>query len=137
MISKLSKIFFILTLGIAFSNCAQSTDKSVTAKEKKVLLISPEELQARIDTIVLIDVRTPQEYNSGHLKNAVNIDYFDADFVNKVNKLDKNKDVYIYCKSGNRSGKAADKLEKSGFIKVYDLQGGITNWNKKNLEIIN
>ena len=53
-----------------------------------------------------------------------------------MSKLDKSKELYIYCRSGNRSGKAAKKLGKMGFAKVYDLEGGIINWNKKSLEVI-
>ena len=53
-----------------------------------------------------------------------------------MSKLDKNKELYIYCKSGNRSGKAARKLKELGFTKVYDLRGGISNWNSNNLEVI-
>lgn len=133
---KHTKIVFLLIVSIAFISCAQNTKKSTQTGEQIVHYISPTELQERMDTILLIDIRTPQEYRSGHLKNAVNINYFDSAFLQKMNALDKSKDVYIYCKSGNRSGSAVRKLEDSGFPKIYDLKGGILNWNKNKLEIV-
>jgi len=133
---KQTKRVFLLIVSIAFISCAQNTKKSAQTGEQIVQYISPAELQARMDTIQLIDVRTPQEFSSGHLKNAVNINYFDSDFLQKMNALDKSKEVYIYCKSGNRSGSAAQKLEDAGFPKVYDLKGGIINWNQNKLETV-
>lgn len=128
------KFALLIFLSINFISCAQNTK---TTKENEVVsLISPEELNSKMDSIQLIDVRTPKEYTKGHLKNAVNINYYDSNFIDEMAKLDKNKDLYIYCHSGNRSGKAAKKLGKMGFTKVYDLEGGIINWNKKSLEVI-
>jgi phage shock protein E len=133
---KQTKIVFLVIASIAFISCAQNTKKTTEKAEQIVSYISPAELQERIDTIQLIDVRTPEEYNSGHLKNAVNINYLESDFLKKMNTLDKSKEIYIYCKSGNRSGNAAQKLKDAGFPKVYDLKGGILNWNQNNLEIV-
>lgn len=83
----------------------------------------------------LIDVRTPSEYNSGHLKNAKNINYYDSGFRSKVTKLDKNKPVFVYCKSGVRSGNSARILKQLGFKEIYDLKGGFLAW-KANKKII-
>lgn len=81
--------------------------------------------------IQLVDVRTPKEFENGHIKKALNIDFFNkADFIEQFNKLDKNKAVYVYCRSGNRSAKAARRLDSIGFKKIYDLQGGYLNWTK-------
>ena len=57
--------------------------------------------------------------------------------MDQMSKFDKNKEIYVYCRSGKRSGKAAAKLKEQGFTKIYDLQGGILNWEKNNLKIIN
>lgn len=76
------------------------------------------------------DVRTPSEYNSGHIKKAINVDIFNAgNFNSYFEKLDKEKPVYVYCRSGARSQKAARKLLKMGFVQVYDLKGGYNSWN--------
>ncbi len=71
----------------------------------------------------LIDVRTLEEYKTGHLKDSKNIDFHAADFKTQIAKLDKNKTVYLYCRSGNRSGKAADTLKALGFQKYYNIGG--------------
>lgn len=78
-----------------------------------------------------IDVRTASEFNSGHIKNAINIDFFNpTNFKNSFEKLDKEKAVYVYCRSGARSQKAARKLLKLGFSQIYDLKGGFIAWSK-------
>ncbi len=82
--------------------------------------------------IQLIDVRTPEEYQQGFIKNAKNINIYDANFEKEINKLDKSKPVYIYCRSGSRSKSAAQILSKNGFKTIYDLQGGITAWQSAN-----
>lgn len=80
--------------------------------------------------VQLVDVRTSLEYKSGHIENAINIDFFKhKTFIKAFEKLDKNKAVYLYCRSGNRSQKAARKLIDLGFKKVYDLKGGYKAWN--------
>lgn len=80
--------------------------------------------------VQLVDVRTPKEYADGYIKDAVNIDFFNQNaFENEFNKLKKDEPIYIYCRSGNRSQKAARKLDSLGFKKIYDLRGGYMNWN--------
>lgn len=79
--------------------------------------------------VQLIDVRTPEEYKSGHIKDAINIDFFSGKFNVEFNKLDKEKPVYIYCRSGSRSRQTANKLAAMGFKEIYDLKGGILNYN--------
>ena len=77
----------------------------------------------------LIDVRTSQEFNSGHIKNAINVDYFNRQsFLQYFKKLDTNKPIYLYCKSGNRSQNATKTLVELGFKEIYDLKGGYLNW---------
>jgi rhodanese-related sulfurtransferase len=81
------------------------------------------------DDVQLVDVRTPREFRGGHIARAVNIDYFQgADFNRAFDQLDRNKPVYLYCRSGNRSLKAAQKLVSMGFSEIYDLKGGILKW---------
>ncbi|MBM1106600.1 rhodanese-like domain-containing protein [Aurantibacter crassamenti] len=79
--------------------------------------------------VQLVDVRTANEYNGGHIKNAKNIDFFNAsNFQNSFNKYNKEKPMYLYCRSGARSRKAAKRLVDLGFSKVYDLKGGYMQW---------
>jgi len=143
MKSVFSKITFLLILSIGFLSCAQNSKSSNVSEtieinnvKEVIAVISPEEFNKNMGDIQLVDVRTPKEFSEGHLKNAVNIDFFDASFMEDMGKLDKNKELYIYCRSGNRSGKASKKLKAAGFTKVYDLEGGIIKWNKNNFEVI-
>src|SRR5688572_28989054 len=76
----------------------------------------------------LVDVRTPEEYNAGHLEGAQNYDWKNNDFSINVGALDKSKPVLVYCQSGNRSKQAAEYLANNGFTAVYELDGGISSW---------
>ena len=78
--------------------------------------------------VQLIDVRTPGEFLSGHIKGAKNIDFFSGKFNVEFNKLNKEKPVYLYCRSGSRCRQTANKLSALGFKEIYDLQGGILNY---------
>jgi rhodanese-related sulfurtransferase len=101
--------------------------------QEQVKVISPKEMQKLIETdsVQLIDVRTPNEYNEGHLNNAKNIDFLSSTFSNDINILDKEKPVFIYCHSGNRSGKSVKFFLNAGFTKIYDLDGGIVRWRRE------
>lgn len=83
----------------------------------------------------LVDVRTPEEYNSGHIETSLNLNIYDSNFDKEISKLDKSKPVFLYCRSGGRSSSAASKLVDMGFTEIYDLQGGITAWNANNLSL--
>ena len=79
---------------------------------------------------VILDVRSPKEYKSGHIENAININYFSSKFTNRIDKLDKNKTYLIYCHSGVRSGGACNKMKQAGFENIHDFAGGFTAWKK-------
>ncbi len=79
----------------------------------------------------ILDIRTPKEYKSGHLKKAVLIDYYSESFKKKLAKLDKKKIYLVYCRSANRSTKALPVLEKLKFQNVFNMGSGIKGWVKK------
>ena len=85
-------------------------------------------LVTEADSYVLLDVRTPEEFAAGHLDGAMNLNFFDGDFKQKLAELDREKPVYVYCKSGNRSGKSAVILKEMCFKTIKDLDGGIMAW---------
>jgi rhodanese-related sulfurtransferase len=85
---------------------------------------------------VIIDVRTPGEYASGHIEDAINMDFYAEDFDGQLDELDRDKIYLIYCQSGNCSGKALDKMEALGFREVYNMLGGIANWERTNLPTV-
>ena len=111
-------------------------NKYATQDQKVVELINPKDLNAKLGDIQLIDIRTPGEYTGGYIEGAININFFDSDFNAQMAKLNKDKELYIYCRSGKRSGKAATRLKDQGFTKIYDLQGGILNWNRNKLKVV-
>lgn len=89
------------------------------AKQMPIEAFSAEDLK----NAQLIDVRTPEEYLAGHMENAINIDWYDPDFISKFSELPKNKKVYVYCKKGGRSAEAARVVDSIGYT-VVDLLGG-------------
>lgn len=85
---------------------------------------------------IILDVRTPEEVADGHINNASTINLYDDDFNTKINLMQKDKEIYVYCRSGGRSSEAAKLLEKNGFSKVYNLKGGISAWENNGFPIV-
>ena len=108
---------------IAMLTGCSSTNEAI----KKVDPVKFSEVIAQPGVIIL-DVRTPEEFNAGHITNAININLEGYDFSSEVSKLDKNATVAVYCRSGNRSGVATDQMAEIGFTDMYDMQGGIVDW---------
>lgn len=84
---------------------------------------------------IILDVRTPEEVAQGIIPGAIHINWLGSDFETKVNELDKNQPMYVYCKSGGRSGSACSKMGQLGFVEVYNLSGGITAWESNGFTI--
>lgn len=130
-------LIFTLVI-LSFQGC-----KNETSKEEGlggIELISPQQVYDAVhsdDSIQLVDVRTKEEFSESHVKGAQNICVTDNDFKEKVKKLDKNKPVYVYCRKGGRSANAAAQLKEMGFTKVYDMEGGLTSWQEKQLQLEN
>lgn len=102
-----------------------------TAKE--VQSIPPKEFADKLKTTdnpQLLDVRTPEEFETGRIANAANIDWYADDFTDKVAGYNKSQPVFVYCKAGVRGKKAANKLAELGFTEIYNLEGGIDKWNQ-------
>ena len=101
-----------------------------TAQNNSIMLLTSTEFKSHIETkkVQLVDVRTPKEHKSGHISGSKNIDFFSTTFTMEFNKLNKEKPVYIYCRSGRRSHQASKKLSAMGFTEIYDLKGGILKW---------
>lgn len=106
-------------------------------KSREITVITVEEVREALDdNIQLIDVRTMEEFSEGHLINARNICVTDDDFEEKASKLDKNSPVYLYCRSGKRSARAAEILQKMGFTEIYDIEGGFLKWEENDYEVV-
>ena len=130
---KLTLLLLFTVLNIACNN-GQS---SKSLKESgNVSVLAPEAFKEKSMNQTIVDVRTPAEYSSGHIEGAINIDFFSDDFLEQIGQLDKSETLFVYCKSGNRSSKAAQKILGLGFKEVVDLQGGIKNWSESNQKIV-
>jgi rhodanese-related sulfurtransferase len=129
---RLQKFFWILlmisgTLTACITNAQQPKNLPVVEFEKGI----------KQPGVQVLDVRTPGEYKSGYIKNALLADWMNqADFVKNVQSLDKSKPVYTYCLVGGRSGEAAKWLTKKGYT-VYNLEGGMTAWKKAGKPVTN
>jgi rhodanese-related sulfurtransferase len=78
---------------------------------------------------IILDVRTPEEFSEGYIANATNLNIYDANtFMSKIQSYNKENSYYLYCKSGARSAQACQIMSQLGFNNVYNLLGGITNW---------
>ena len=81
------------------------------------------------ENAVVLDVRTDAEVADGIIPNAIHLDFYGGqDFIDEIEKLDKNKNYYVYCRSGNRSGQACQIMEELGFENAYNLEGGMLQW---------
>jgi rhodanese-related sulfurtransferase len=103
-----------------------------------VFNVSADEFYTLINAVNgnIIDVRTLDEYNSGHIENAMLIDYYRGDLQHRLDSLDKSVPVLIYCRSGNRSATATNIMEFLGFRLIYNLENGIISWKEANFELI-
>ncbi len=127
----MKKFTIVLVVLLSVISLSCKSDESV------IKIVTTEEVETIIQSedVQLIDVRTPEEYEEGHILNAQNIDYNSPNFEVDITKLDKTKPVLLYCKSGNRSGKSSQIFLEAGFKTIYDLEGGITEWIDKGLEV--
>lgn len=87
--------------------------------------------------VVVLDVRTSQEFLSGHIENAINIDVEAMTFDGDIKSLDKDAPYAVYCKSGRRSVIATEKLKSAGFKNLFNLTNGIQDWNAAGLPLAN
>jgi rhodanese-related sulfurtransferase len=103
-----------------------------TAQKDSINVVSIEQFEKMTakKKNMLVDVRTPEEVSEGHLPGALNINFLGENFSQEIETLNKNKTYLLYCRSGSRTRKAADQMQKAGFKKVYMLEGGITAWNE-------
>ncbi|WP_161555245.1 rhodanese-like domain-containing protein [Dokdonia sinensis] len=134
MMRKLIIAFAFIGL-VFFSGCKES--KAQDTPVVQVIPVAQFESDIKDTNTQLIDVRTVVEYESGHIKGAKNIVYNSEAWNSSIEKLDKSKPVYVYCKKGGRSAKCASLLEEAGFTTVYDLNGGIMEWQGEGKPIEN
>ncbi len=139
----MKKIILLVAVTLVMTSCAQTKkEEKSTPKAKQETKVSIEKLDTKAfyervngKEVQLVDVRTPQEYAQGHLENAININVFDANFLEQMAKYKKDEPVYVYCRSGGRSMKAANMLKSKGY-NVVNLNGGFNGWSALGLPAI-
>lgn len=151
---KISTLVFIIPVVIAMMSSCKSADdirERAIANAPKVKIYEPaikttlgkihkvtvEEFKTAIDfkTATLVDVRTPEEFAEGHIEGAVLVNFKKRTFKSFISAIDKTKPVLIYCRSGNRSGKAEKVMRALGFTEVYNLAKGYKGWVAEGMEV--
>jgi len=127
-------------------NCKSMDDKQLSEQEEackvsrwqllkqKLKNMPPEAFKQAFEAdkdAVLIDVRRPEEFAQGHISGAVNLDYLAYEFWDEVERLDANKNFYVYCRSGRRSLRACTLMQNGGFRNVFHLDGGLNAWEEQ------
>ena len=116
-------LFLVQTLSVA----GKGILKTISPKDASDLIVKHKN---NADFIIL-DVRTPREFKSGHIEKAILLDYYSKTYTDELKRLDKTKTYLMYCRSGNRSGKTLDLIKNMGFSRVYNMDKGIKGWRSK------
>lgn len=111
---------------VALSAATAQTVKQLNSVEIQQVL-------SKNSQIVILDVRTPEEFSAGHLKNAINFDIRQPDFFSKIDKLNKKKTYLVYCRTNHRSGMAVEYMKQKGFGIIYQMLDGFPGWAANNL----
>ncbi|MFM1905847.1 MAG: hypothetical protein RIT32_643 [Actinomycetota bacterium] len=116
-------IALVIALMLALAGCSNSADSSVTD-----LSVADFASTIASEDVVILDVRTPGEFATGHIENSINIDAESGSFASEIESLDKTKTYAVYCRSGNRSGNATKIMAEAGFTSIYNMLGGTIDW---------
>jgi rhodanese-related sulfurtransferase len=124
---KVIALFASVLLLAGCSSSSSTVDLSVSEFSSKVAEAG----------IITLDVRTPGEFNEGHIEGAQLIDFQSGNFESEIGALDKTKTYAVYCRSGNRSGQAVKVMSDAGFTNLYNLDGGVIDWANAGLPLVN
>lgn len=141
--TKLSKSIWLFGAALFILTACSSASKKtkITSNPndsnsiKGSTLLAADEFESKLATMPnaqLIDVRTPKEFNDGYIKGAININYQGETFSQDIEKLDKSKPTFVYCRSGGRSAESCNYMANHGFKELYELDNGISSWLSKN-----
>ncbi|MBM3694912.1 MAG: rhodanese-like domain-containing protein [Actinobacteria bacterium] len=128
-------VVLVVVLGVLAAACGG--EGGTAAPAAVIETVSPADAAALIDSappgLVVLDVRTPDEFGTGHLAGAVNLDYYAADFGDRLAAFDRLAPYVIYCRTGNRSGEVREMMRGMGFLGVTEIGGGIVAWAEAGL----
>jgi len=125
-------VLFVGVLGQPVQARCRGVIKSISVEEAAQLI----EDNNNNSDFVILDVRTPSEFESEALENAVNIDFYSEIFEEEIAKLNRDKHYLIYCRSGGRSSRVLELVKSLGFSKVYEMRGGINTWMAKGYPVV-
>jgi rhodanese-related sulfurtransferase len=126
----MKKVIVLIASVLLLAGCSSSTstnDLSVSEFSNKVAETG----------VITLDVRTPSEFNEGHIEGALLVDFQSGNFENEIASLDKSKTYAIYCRSGSRSGQAVKVMSEAGFTNIYNLNGGVIDWADAGMTLVN
>ncbi len=135
-------ICIVLVFGCAQQKLTRQEAMSGDGKQIVVDLLEPRDAFEYIkknkgnNNFVILDIRTPEEFASGHIEGAVNINFRSDNFSEEINKLDKNKTYFVYCRTGNRSYEAVKIMAGLNFLSILRLSDDITGWKSAGLPLV-
>jgi phage shock protein E len=118
-----------LAIGACSSAAASPAIELIDAPEAQSLLAAPP------PGLVVVDVRTPEEFAAGHIAGSSNVDFYAPDFLERLEGLDRDTPYFVYCRSGNRSASTIEAMRELGFTEVYELGGGVITWAEAGLPL--
>jgi rhodanese-related sulfurtransferase len=127
-VRKLIASFAALILLAGCSSTGSATTVNLNVSEFSQKITEP--------GVIIVDVRTPEEFASGHIEGALNIDCNSGNFANEITRLNPSETYAVYCRSGSRSGQAASIMHKAGFHDVSNLNGGVIDWTNDGLPLV-
>lgn len=129
-------VYFIIPLVLLFVAARFPISYGTLISEPVCNLSAREYVDADKSNSILLDVRTQKEYDSGHLEGVILMDIYKSNFRDEINKLDKEKKYYVYCKVGVRSSSVVKYMTQSGFKNVCNLEGGIVQLSAAGVQIV-
>ncbi len=127
----------IAAVVLTLAGCGGSSTATATATIETISPAEAADLLEGVPTgLVVLDVRTPDEFAAGHLAGAVNLDYSAAGFAGELGALDREVPYLLYCRTGNRSAQAREMMRDQGFAEVHEIEGGIVAWAEAGLPVL-
>lgn len=130
-ILKRSAVLMVIGVALTVAGCSSSAVQLETVSPQEAA-----EVIADTPQVVVLDIRTPEELQSGFISDAVNIDFYEPDFAAQLDLLPKDVPYVVYCRSGNRSGQAMSIFDELGFTEVTEIGGGIVEWTAQGLPVV-
>ena len=123
-------IGLVMVSAVILTGCSNTTDSATN--------LDPAAFKAKTQEagVIVLDVRTTQEFNEGHIENAININVESDSFLSQIESLDKSKSYAVYCRSGRRSADAITKMANQNFTSLTNLNGGIIDWTNAGFALV-